>query len=752
MSTYTTPISICQDTPWTETKRHYMGHASTGNGGFTFAKKYKLPFLFNTKNKFFYSGSEKLIDPGIQILINYFLPFAKASNNVTTSPSGEQLASDYFGYTPEADGFNVSKLAPRYLELPQFILSNDQLIGMKFDINQLPTDVYNIYVAQQWGKFTKVNNLKIYDNKENLLTENVHYEIYSDGTIRFVGNNPYYDLILRWNTYNDSEAYHTVSTVLDTDYGRFTEYTPQGSTSIVYARQEAPNRPCYTAIPTYYEYYDKFFVEYEKQCMDKEGDPVKKYYSSSIESICKTQVEWSQFQLDTSLQGCSCIDVTIMGDKQIIYPNRRNFNTDIECACTAVTEEFVYRICPDHPEYLDYTDSTNRKAAPPENIVPNRRVVSVDRCDTDNMIEIIYHTFGKNEVLDNIKTKEIFGLFNTSQSLSSVFTSSLITNTPTSSYYNITDRSLINTDYYFSVSYGHISGSGSLLKDDTIKYGVTKGIYRQNALMYLDSPMSDFQTYTNSKLTGSSDIYVINFNRDVIDDRLDPGNFEFGLAKLNGGSYINAVYTGSKVGIDSSKSVLTFIDNSNDFSETEFCYEDPYYYYDIVSGSLQNGIYSNGQGSEKTNNQYKTYGYVYPNMGVIVLDGNKLNNELNFNSVSGSNISGDNAYKLFVSISGSTALGKPFKARNIKYKTTKQYLVRVPVNHANYTTNPTYTVPSGSMRSTLKHKCFFREPNTYLTTIGLYDSYYNLIAIAKLSKPIKKSPNEEISVKVRISL
>jgi hypothetical protein len=139
-------------------------------------------------------------------------------------------------------------------------------------------------------------------------------------------------------------------------------------------------------------------------------------------------------------------------------------------------------------------------------------------------------------------------------------------------------------------------------------------------------------------------------------------------------------------------------------------------------------------------------------MGMIILDGNKLNNELSFNSVSGSNIPGNNSYKLFTSLSGSTSLGKEFKARNVVEKVTRQYLVRVPVNHANYSTNPTYVVSSGSMKSTLNYKCFVRNPLTYLTTIGLYDSYYNLVGLAKLSRPIKKSPNEELSIKIRISL
>ena len=39
---------------------------------------------------------------------------------------------------------------------------------------------------------------------------------------------------------------------------------------------------------------------------------------------------------------------------------------------------------------------------------------------------------------------------------------------------------------------------------------------------------------------------------------------------------------------------------------------------------------------------------------------------------------------------------------------------------------------------------------TYITTIGLYDDEKNLVAVAKLSKPIKKTIEKEMVIKIRI--
>jgi hypothetical protein len=88
-------------------------------------------------------------------------------------------------------------------------------------------------------------------------------------------------------------------------------------------------------------------------------------------------------------------------------------------------------------------------------------------------------------------------------------------------------------------------------------------------------------------------VYVMNFDRDSIKDRIDPGNFQVNLAELNGSSYNNNVYTGSNVQVSSSNKILSFIDNSGDLTETLTCSEiNGFYSFDIVSGSLDSGIHS----------------------------------------------------------------------------------------------------------------------------------------------------------------
>ena len=74
------------------------------------------------------------------------------------------------------------------------------------------------------------------------------------------------------------------------------------------------------------------------------------------------------------------------------------------------------------------------------------------------------------------------------------------------------------------------------------------------------------------------------------------------------------------------------------------------------------------------------------------------------------------------------------------------YFCRVPHNKYNYSSNPTYT--SGSQ---IRVKSVSTdEPVSYITTIGLYNASNELLATAKLSEPLKKTPTNEMTLRVRL--
>ena len=74
------------------------------------------------------------------------------------------------------------------------------------------------------------------------------------------------------------------------------------------------------------------------------------------------------------------------------------------------------------------------------------------------------------------------------------------------------------------------------------------------------------------------------------------------------------------------------------------------------------------------------------------------------------------------------------------------YFARINHNEFNYSANPTYV--SGS-KLVVKNNVN-DLPVTYITTVGLYSPDNELLACAKLSEPIRKDPNTELTLRVRL--
>jgi len=74
------------------------------------------------------------------------------------------------------------------------------------------------------------------------------------------------------------------------------------------------------------------------------------------------------------------------------------------------------------------------------------------------------------------------------------------------------------------------------------------------------------------------------------------------------------------------------------------------------------------------------------------------------------------------------------------------YFCRVNHNEYNYSANPTYLSAS---QIVVKQETT-DAPVSFLTTIGLYSADNELLATAKLSEPLKKDPNNELILRVRL--
>jgi len=103
------------------------------------------------------------------------------------------------------------------------------------------------------------------------------------------------------------------------------------------------------------------------------------------------------------------------------------------------------------------------------------------------------------------------------------------------------------------------------------------------------------------------------------------------------------------------------------------------------------------------------------------------------------------------SISGSADAFR-HRLQNLQFNNTTEinssvYFCRASHNKFNYSSNPTY-LSSSAIR--VKNQNRDNPPVSYITTIGLYNSQNELLAVAKLSEPLKKDPTNELTLRVRL--
>lgn len=339
-----------------------------------------------------------------------------------------------------------------------------------------------------------------------------------------------------------------------------------------------------------------------------------------------------------------------------------------------------------------------------------------------------------NDIAPNQKEIVTAPLWSKSQAaLFTVFTSSAQSANQKRYYYEVynSQSSMQGAEAQFSVAYGDIMASGSATGSaGTNLYDYpTKAVYTQYRQLLLPANQTLF-TFQNGET--SEYVYIINVNRARFKDKIDTKNWQLSIGKLNA--------AGSS-SISTDADVITLIDDST-ASTTEYAQQGGRVY-NIRSGSITNGINTANTTS---------WGLFYPDNGIIVLNGKALDASASFSTKrTPATASGElNALRLFTSISGAMSFNSAsysFQGRTSEAISSTYYFVRLYNGEFNYSNNPSFY--SGSSAQ-LKYDSMRLDPQSYVTSIGLYDDEQQLLAVAKLSKPVRKSFDKELVVKVKL--
>lgn len=281
--------------------------------------------------------------------------------------------------------------------------------------------------------------------------------------------------------------------------------------------------------------------------------------------------------------------------------------------------------------------------------------------------------------------------------------------------------------------YPYLSSSANHIFDLTFGYAATSAlsgatstqnskkinIYNQfsQILVGYDTTGSLRKFTQDGSTTGTEmlDVFIVPFSRLLVKDEIKKGSFSMSLGT---GSYLNP-FGGLPRIVQDANAATNYKTNS------------PAGEYGL--------LYTNSSGTGNI------VGHVYYQAGVAVLSASVFN-PTSF-GVAGA------TRDTVLSGSSIADISDVFRRRiqNIQLNNTTElnstiYFCRANFNEFNYSSNPTYVSGSQIVVKTDATS----EPISYITGVGLYDNLGNLIAVAKLSEPLKKTPSTELTVRVRL--
>lgn len=302
-------------------------------------------------------------------------------------------------------------------------------------------------------------------------------------------------------------------------------------------------------------------------------------------------------------------------------------------------------------------------------------------------------------------------------------------------YLNVYDTALTasTAQVQFSIAYGNINGSGSKFYNDLVTgfspSRTTYGQYRN--LVYADeTQLFNFKAGN----TASLDIIAINIDRNRYKESLFPGTLKLVLA------------SGSSVVTLTDDSVYT---TNNNLTVT---YGDCGRIFNLVSGSNGSPVSTTIGGAAAGYTPSGSYGFFLPDIGTIILNpralalpfasggiGLYVDTTSNPNLPSSSN-SNNSVYKALVD-------GTCFQLNSQETVSANYVFVRVKNGDYNYSNNPSFL--SGSTGQ-LIYPSLVNSPQTFPTTVGLYNNNGDLLAVAKMSKPMLKDFTRESLLRIKL--
>lgn len=271
----------------------------------------------------------------------------------------------------------------------------------------------------------------------------------------------------------------------------------------------------------------------------------------------------------------------------------------------------------------------------------------------------------------------------------------------------------------FDIAYADILGSGSALFNSGITgKSPSSAIYGQYRSLVLEDETAGFTFGSDTNTLSANNFWAISVERARYKEKLFPGTFNLHLSGSNG--------------------IIKLTDNSKDTNIQTFLGSNRVL--QVISGSNgTSGTLANG-GSVADSG---SYGLFLPDIGTIILNPYAISQSIHVEADRTVTTNGTNNRTLYNSIS----LGANFQLNSEETITSDYVFVRSRNSEFNYSENPSFI--SGSTGEVIYNQ-FINNPQVYVTTIGMYNDANELMAVAKLSRPLLKDFTKESLVRVKL--
>jgi len=326
-----------------------------------------------------------------------------------------------------------------------------------------------------------------------------------------------------------------------------------------------------------------------------------------------------------------------------------------------------------------------------------------------------------DDIVENQRTTITSGLWTGGSTQITSFYTASAAGEQTGSYLNVynVDPTGSSAEVQFSLGYAHVDGKGSSgnTTKSTLGRRQSKALYGQFRNLLLP-PNTDKFTFTNGSTVSKDDFYFVSFNRARMREKVNPGNWELSL--------------------DGGGDTVTLIDDSSTTSGVTV--DQGGRVFNVVAGTISGGVTE--EASATTGDG--AYGLFYPDLGVILLNAQKLDDEVaDISTTRSTDTFDNNPQELFNSL----VEGASFRARREEEISSTNYFCRINNKKFNFSSNPTFATASDG---SLTQPTFFKDPQTFITQVGLYNDDNELLAVAKLSKPLLNSYAREAIIKVKL--